>query len=93
MCDNVVSDDSFMLKYRLDKCKTKKMCYKAINDFPQALRFVPDWFATSKIIKKLCNALFADDDILFFEEDSGNSTFSSDEMGIISVDLNNINLY
>ena len=69
------------------------MCYKAINDFPQALRFVPDWFATSKIIKKLCNALFADDDILFFEEDSGNSTFSSDEMGIISVDLNNINLY
>ena len=42
MCDNVVSDDSFMLKYCLDKCKTKKMCYKAINDFPQALRFVPD---------------------------------------------------
>ena len=37
--------------------------------------------------------LFADDDILFFEEDSGNSTFSSDEMSMISVDLNNINLY
>ena len=81
MCDNVVYDDSFMLKYCLDKCKTKKMCYKA------------DWFATSKIIKKLCNALFVDDDILFFEEDSGNSTFSSDEMSMISVDLNNINLY
>ena len=32
------------------------MCYKAVNDFPQALRYVPDWFATSEIIKKLRNA-------------------------------------
>ena len=28
----------------------------------------------------LYNALFADDDILFFDKDSGNVTFSSDEL-------------
>ena len=47
---------------------------------------------TSKMIKKLHNALFTDDDLLFFDEDSGNVPFSSDEMGIFSVDLDNINL-
>ena len=36
--------------------------------------------------------MFADDDIHFLDEDSGNATFSSDEMGILSEDLNNINL-
>ena len=44
------------------------------------------------MIKKLYNALFIDDDKPFFDEDSGYVTFSSDEMGILSVDLNNINL-
>ena len=44
------------------------------------------------MIKKRYNALFSDDDILFFDGDSGNVTFSSDEMSILSVDLNIINL-
>ena len=34
----------------------------------------------------------ADDYTLFFDEDSDNVTFSIDEIGILSVDLNNINL-
>ena len=68
---------------------TQRMCDKAVDDFLAALKFVPDWFVTSKIIKKLHNALFIDDDILFF---SGDVTSSSDEIGIFSVDLNNINL-
>ena len=29
--------------------------------------------------------------MLFLDEDSGNVTFSSDKMGILSIDLNNIN--
>ena len=45
------------------------------------------------MIKKLYNTLFRDDDILFFDKVSGNVTFSSDEMVILSVNLNNINLY
>ena len=42
------------------------MCDKAADDFLPTLKFVPDCFATSWMIKKLHNALFTDDDILFF---------------------------
>ena len=55
------------------------------------LYIVPDWLATSKMIKKLHNALFPGDDIDFFNENS-DVTFFKDEMGILSVVLNNINL-
>ena len=67
------------------------MCDKAVDNFLSALKFVPDWFVTSKMIKNLDDAIFSDD-ILFFDEDSGNVTISSDEMGITSVDLNTANL-
>ena len=66
MYDKTVSSDAFMLKYCLNRCKTQKMCDKAVDDFLPALKFVPDWFVTSKLIKKLHNAPFADDYILFF---------------------------
>ena len=55
------------------------------------LKFVPDWFVTSKMIQKLYKVSFVDDDILFLDKGSDNATFSIGEMGIISVDLNNIN--
>ena len=57
------------------------------------LKFVPDWFVTNKMIKKLFTALYADENILYFNEDSGNVTFICNGMGILSIDLNNINLY
>ena len=44
------------------------------------------------MIRNLHEALFANDDILSSDEDSGNVTFSSDEIGILSVDLNNAKL-
>ena len=44
------------------------------------------------MIKNPHNALFADGDIIFFDGDSVNVTFSSDKIDILSVDLNNINL-
>ena len=43
------------------------------------------------MIKKLYTALYADDDSLFFDEDSVNVIFCCNEMGILSVNLNNIN--
>ena len=64
---------------------------KAIDDFLPALKFVFNWFVTSNI-KDLDDILFANDYKLFFDEDSGIVLFSSDEMGILSVDLNSINL-
>ena len=89
MCDKDISNDTFVLKYCIDRQRTQKIFDKTIDDFLPA--FVPDWFVTSKMIKKFHNALFTDDDILFFYEDSSNVLFSSDEIGILRVDLNIIN--
>ena len=92
MCDKIISDDPFKLKYCHNRYKTPKMCNKAIDDFLLALKFVPDWFVTSKMIKKLLTALHADDNILYFNEDSCDAIFSCNKTGIFSIDLNNINL-
>ena len=66
----------------------QKMHNKTIDDFLPALKFAPDWFVTSNMMKKFHDALLVDDDILFFDADSSNGAFSSDEMAIFSVDLN-----
>ena len=44
-----------------------------------------------RLLKKLDDALFANYDTLFFVRDSGNITFSSDEIGILSVYFDKIN--
>ena len=54
------------------------MCDEAVDYSLAALKFVPNWFVTSK---KLLTALYAHDNILYFNE-----------MGILSIYLNNINL-
>ena len=48
------------------------MCDEVVDDSLASLNFIPDWFATSKMIKKLFIALYADQNILYFNEDSGN---------------------
>ena len=75
MCDKIISEDPFNLIYFYYRYKTQGMCNKAVDDFLPALKFVPDWFVTSKFIKKLLTALYADDNIFFFDEYSGNATF------------------
>ena len=44
------------------------------------------------MIKKLYSALYGDENILYFNEDSSDATFCCNEMGILSVNINNINL-
>ena len=44
------------------------------------------------MIKKLEDDLFSNYEIIFVNQDSNYTTFFSDEVGILSVDLNNINL-
>ena len=68
------------------------MCYKAVDDCLAALKFVPDWFVTSKLIKILFTALYADENIPYFNEDSGNVVYICNEMGILKIDLNIIYL-
>ena len=43
-------------------------------------------------MKLFLTALYPDDNILYFNEDSGNGVFSCNKIGIFNVDLNNINL-
>ena len=35
------------------------MCDEAVDDCLAALKFIPDWFVTSKMIKKLFSDLYA----------------------------------
>ena len=63
MCHKAFSEDSFMLKYCLDR--SKNCLIKLSILFLPAFRFVRNWFVSKKIIKKLSTALFADDNILF----------------------------
>ena len=68
------------------------MCDKAVDDSLAAFKLILGWFVTSKIIKKYFTALYADENILYFNEDSGNAVFSCNEIGILNIDLSNIDL-
>ena len=51
ICDSVVSQDPFFIVYCPNKCKTQKMYDKAVDDSLAALKLIPDWFVSSKIVK------------------------------------------
>ena len=68
------------------------MCDKAVDDCLAAVEFVSDWFVTSEMIKILFTVVYADENILLFNEDSANVIFICNEMGMLNVDLNNNNL-
>ena len=91
MCDRIITDDPFSLRHVLDQYKTQQTRDKAVDDCLAALKFVPDWFFTSKMIKILFNALYTDENILYFNEDSSNVVFNCNETGFLNTDLN-INL-
>ena len=65
---------------------------EAINDSLAALKLFSDWFVKSKMIKKVYTALYADDNILYFNEDSGNVVFSWNETGVLNVSFYNVKL-
>ena len=44
------------------------------------------------MIKKLFTAVYANENILYFDDDFGNVVFNYNEMGILTIDLNCINL-
>ena len=75
------------------RCITQEMCDEAVNDSLAALKLIPDWFVTSKMIKKLFTALYTDENLLYFNKDSSDAVLNYNEMGIVNIDLNNISLY
>ena len=66
------------------------MCDKAVDACLPALQFVPDWFVTNKMLEKLVNHVFSNDDIVFVNEDSDSFKFFSDDIGLNTKYLNNI---
>ena len=72
-----------IIVYCPDKYRTQMMCYEDVNDSLAALKLVTEWFVTSKMIEELFTALYADNNILYFNEDSSNVLFSCNEMGIL----------
>ena len=91
MCDRVASEDLFLIAYCPDKYKTQIMCDEAVDSLA-ALELVPDWFVKIKMVKKLFTTLHADENIIYFNEDSSNVVFSCNEISILNIDLNNISL-
>ena len=65
------------------------MCDEAVDDF---CSIQTDWFVASEMIKKLFTALYEDENILYFNEDSINVVFNCIGIRILNIDLNNINL-
>ena len=91
-CGRVVSEESFLIVYCPDKHLTQRMCDEAVDDPLAALRLIHYWFGTSRMIKKLYFALCTDENVLYFNEDSGNFIFSCNEMGILNKHLSNFNV-
>ena len=91
MCDKVVSKEHFLLKCCLDRLKTQEMCEKAVDACLPTLRFVPDWSVTNKMLKRLGSVLFFNYDIELDDIDSDIVTFFDDCMGLVMIELNNIN--
>ena len=92
MCDRVVSKDSLLILYYPDKFEIQRKCDEAVDDSLASLKLIADWFVASRMITKF-TALWADENILYFNEDSGNVVFSCNENDVLNIDLNNINLY
>ena len=75
MCDRDVSEDPSLIVYCPDKYITQKMCDEAVDDSVAALKLIPYWFVTSKMIKKLYTAFYPGENILYFNEDSCNIVY------------------
>ena len=72
--------------------KLKKMCNEAVDNCLAALKFILDWFVTSKMLEKLDNASDANRNTLFYNEDFDKVTFIACEKHILAADLDKINL-
>ena len=92
ICDKVLFKEPFILKYYPDRYKLHKTCDKAVSFYLLALKCVSDWFALSKMIEKLDNAVFSDDYTILSDTDFDIVTFFSNDVGLNSIKLKNVNL-
>ena len=88
MCD----DDPFSIAHCPDKHITRKTGDEAVDYSLTVLKVIPDCFVTSKMIKKFFTALYADKNIYYFNEGSGQAVYDCKGMSILDIDLNIISL-
>ena len=60
------------------------MCDETVDDSLASLKLNSDLFVPSKKIKNFFSALYADDNIFYFNEDSGNVAFSCNQKGFLT---------
>ena len=65
ICERIISDDPFSIRYASNQYKSQQTFDKALNDCLAAWKFIPDCFVTRKMIKILFTALYADENTLF----------------------------
>ena len=51
------------------------MSNKDVDDCLAALKFICDWFVTSKMLEKFHDALLTNDNLLFYDKDFSKVTF------------------
>ena len=66
--------------------------HKTVDPFLPTSKFVPDWIVTNKMLEKLDNVVFSNDDIDVEVIESDIIAFFSNDMGLNAIVLNNINL-
>ena len=91
MCDKAVFKEHFMLKHCPDKYKTQEMCVKAVDSYLLTLKFVLYWFVMSKMLEKLDNSVFTNEEIFYHNVDFNIITFLANDMGFNTIDLINNN--
>ena len=75
ICNRVIFEDSFSITYIPNQYKTQQKFDGTVDGCLAALKVVPDWFVLSKMLEKLDNALHANYDMLFYNEDFNKLTF------------------
>ena len=85
MCDKAVDENPFLIVYCPDKYITQKMCDEGVDYSLEVLELIPDWFATSKMVKIFFTVLYVDKNILYFDEDSGEAVFNSNEIWVFLI--------
>lgn len=71
MSDKAVSKELFILKSFLQDIRLKKCADACLPE----LKFALNWLVTNKMLKKLDDVVFFNDDIVFLEADFDNVTF------------------
>ena len=68
------------------------MCDKALDLNWITFKFIPDWFATNKMLEKFDKFIPSNGDKFFHDEDSNTITFLNNDMTFNTNDFNSINL-